>query len=133
MLKHGRYGEAIKTARAKLAERFGAYNGHPYPFMLLPPNFPPVLRRGRPYNTDACIEFTKKRKKERERKRKEIRISLDIRQSSFYEPLFIYRSCDTCTLSRIVYCREKKRERKGVRKQKKKPRMYAPRESSINT
>lgn len=69
MLKHGRYGEAIKTARAKLAERFGAYNGHPYPFMLLPPNFPPVLRRGRPYNTDACIEFTKKERKRKKEKR----------------------------------------------------------------
>lgn len=69
MLKHGRYDEAIKRAPAKLAERFGAYNGHPYPFMLLPPTFH-CGRRGRPYNTLVRIEFNEKKKKKKEQKRK---------------------------------------------------------------
>lgn len=106
---------AIKRAPAKLAERFGAYNGHPYPFMLLPPTF---HRRGRPYNTRA-FQFTKT-KKERKKEREErdlAGISLHIYQS--LSSLRFYNVhlglLDTCVFRVFIV----------VRKEKEKKRMYA--------
>lgn len=91
MLKHGRYDEAIKRAPAKLAERFGAYNGHPYPFMLLPPTFH-CGRRGRPYNTLVRIEFNeKKKKKERTEEEEQFQRNIDITRYIYQSSLVLQR------------------------------------------
>lgn len=72
-------------------------------------------RRGRPYNTDACIEFTKKREKER-KKRDEKRsfTSIFARYLSFYT----VHHLSPVSFNRVVYCRKEKRK-KERRSQKK--------------
>lgn len=108
---------AIKRAPAKLAERFGAYNGHPYPFMLLPPTF---HRRGRPYNTRA-FQFTKtkkERKKEREERGKRSRRDIAPHLSIAFVPSLLQRSSRTpqyLCLSRFYRRKKRKRKKENVR------------------